>query len=82
VASAMGLPKSHPVSYTVSLELPRVQWRTSTAASYICRCKVLKVYACDAGLATVLFAYYAARRDLGAATQLYETFKHCASKER
>jgi len=83
VISAAGITTTAPpnfpaaVSYAMSL-LPHVERiRLNASVVYIYRCEELWQWACDARLSTVLYAYYAKRRDEQNAKLMYERFKHC-----
>jgi len=82
VLSAVGLTTTPPnlpiaVSYAMSL-LPHVERiRLHASVVYIYRCEELRQWACDAGLSTVLYAYYAKKSDETNAKLMYERFKHC-----
>jgi len=82
IISAVGITATPPnipaaVSYAMSLLSYIQRIRLKASVVYIYRCEDIQQHACDAGLSTVLYAYYAKRGDEQNAKLMYKHFEHC-----
>jgi len=79
IADAAGLPPGQALGRVIVAALRRLpgQELDTAVRKFTLDCGKLRPLACDAGLATVKYAYYAKRGDVEMARECYAQFKQC-----